>query len=139
QEQLQPQQPPALPDLSDLSAERWTLEQGAAVKDWFKRTYGRELPVSAEGLDNYHKSIGLDHSEAMDVALHPDSAEGRALLSFLDEQHIPHLAFTHPQGNITGAHIHIGPTSHALGAPATDLPDLSDLAAGSNKLPDLSD
>jgi hypothetical protein len=45
----------------------------------------------------------------MDVGLHPDSAEGRALIEFLRNESIPFLAFRGPiPGVATGPHIHIG-------------------------------
>jgi hypothetical protein len=51
----------------------------------------------------------------MDVAVHPDSAEGRALMAYLQSQGIPYTAFRAPlAGNATGAHIHIGSPSRRL-------------------------
>jgi hypothetical protein len=45
----------------------------------------------------------------MDVGLHPDSVEGRALIEFLRAQSIPFLVFRGPvPGVATGPHIHIG-------------------------------
>jgi hypothetical protein len=45
----------------------------------------------------------------MDVGLHPDSAEGRALIEFLRTEAIPFLAFRSAvPGVATGPHIHIG-------------------------------
>jgi len=49
------------------------------------------------------------------VALHPDSAEGRALIGFLQARGIPFLAFRGAvPGVATGPHIHIGSPSHRL-------------------------
>src|SRR5205823_294464 len=61
----------------------WSLDQAPQVKDWFQQQYGRDLPVSALGESATHKRMGLDHSQSMDVALHPDSAEGQAFTSYL--------------------------------------------------------
>ena len=48
----------------------------------------------------------------MDVALHPDSNEGRSLLSYLRQGGIPFIAFRSAvPGAATGAHIHIGSPS----------------------------
>ena len=48
----------------------------------------------------------------VDVAIHPDQPEGRWLLEYLVEKHIPYFAFRQAvPGKATGAHIHIGPLS----------------------------
>jgi len=45
----------------------------------------------------------------MDVALHPDSDEGRSLMAYLRRAGIPFIAFRSAMpGSATGAHIHIG-------------------------------
>jgi hypothetical protein len=45
----------------------------------------------------------------MDVAVHPDNCEGRALMEYLRRAGIPFLAFRNKvAGSATGAHIHIG-------------------------------
>ncbi|MFL6209239.1 MAG: hypothetical protein ACJ74W_10345 [Pyrinomonadaceae bacterium] len=147
QAQLPPQSsaPPALPDLSDLSAKRWTIEQAPAVKDWFQQRYGKELPVSAFGKSKTHQRMGLDHFDSFDVPLSPSSDEGRELIEFLKSSNIPHRAITAADVaagvKATGEHIHVGEPSHGLGAPAAGLPDLSDLSDGAqaSALPDLSD
>jgi hypothetical protein len=38
---------------------------------------GNALPVSARGQSDVHTRLGLDHRHAVDLALHPDSVEGR--------------------------------------------------------------
>jgi hypothetical protein len=49
----------------------------------------------------------------MDVAVHPDSAEGRALIAYLRGNGIPFIAFRSAvPGSATGAHVHIGYPSH---------------------------
>jgi len=56
-----------------------------------------------------HERMGLDHRDAMDVAVHPDSPEGRALMAYLRGNGIPFIAFwNRVSGAATGAHIHIG-------------------------------
>jgi len=57
--------------------------------------------------------LGYDHRNAVDVALHPDSAEGKALINHLQNQGIPFLAFLSAvPGVATGPHLHIGNPSH---------------------------
>jgi hypothetical protein len=44
--------------------------------------------------------------------VHPDSAEGRALIAWLRSQGVSFLAFRGPvSGEATGAHVHIGEPS----------------------------
>jgi hypothetical protein len=85
------------------------------IDAFFRERFGRPLPVSALGQSLTHDRLGLDHSEAVDVAVRPDSAEGRALMAHLRAAGIPFVAF---RGRITrmstGAHIHIGPPSPRL-------------------------
>ena len=45
---------------------------------FFVSRFARSLPVSALGQTPVHDRLGLDHRRALDVAVHPDSAEGRA-------------------------------------------------------------
>lgn len=78
----------------------------------FARHFGKSLPVSAMGETAVHRSLGFDHRGRVDVAIHPDQAEGHWLLEFLVQNHIPYFAFRHAvPGKATGAHIHIGPMS----------------------------
>jgi hypothetical protein len=71
--------------------------------------------VSAVGQTPLHDRIGFDHSQALDVALHPDSSEGRTFMDFLRRSGIPFLAFRGAvPGAATGAHIHVGPPSNRL-------------------------
>jgi hypothetical protein len=61
------------------------------------------------------RESGDDHHNAVDVALHPDSSEGRALINYLQGRGIPFLAFRGAiPGIATGPHIHIGSPSHRL-------------------------
>jgi hypothetical protein len=88
---------------------KWRLADAAKVKDFFFSTFNRPLPLSAFGQSDLHTRWGLDHRNGMDVGLHPDSAEGRALIGFLRAESIPFLVFRGPiPGVATGPHIHIG-------------------------------
>ena len=93
----------------------WSLSNAAKVSSFFTGHFGRSLPVSAFGQSRTHDRLGYDHSHALDVALHPDSAEGQALIEYLRREGIPFLAFRAAiPGVSTGAHIHIGSPSHRL-------------------------
>jgi hypothetical protein len=82
------------------------------VERFFGGRFGRPLPVSALGQSPAHDRIGFDHRQAVDVAVHPDSAEGLALLGYLQGQNIPFVAVRQAvPGLSTGAHIHIGQPS----------------------------
>ena len=88
---------------------RWSLAEASKVKEFFLAKFNRPLPLSAFGQSDLHTRWGLDHRNGMDVNLHPDSAEGRALISFLRSEAIPFLVFRGPiPGVATGPHIHIG-------------------------------
>ena len=93
----------------------WTIDAVERIDAFFRERFGRPLPVSALGQSLTHDRLGLDHSDAVDVAVRPDSAEGRALMAYLRAAGIPFIAF---RGKITrmstGAHIHIGPPSPRL-------------------------
>lgn len=90
------------------------------LEAFFRARFGRALPVSALGQTAVHDRLGFDHRDAIDVAVHPDSDEGRALMSFLQARHIPFLAFRHAiPGAATGAHVHVGrPSDRILAARA---------------------
>jgi hypothetical protein len=76
------------------------------------RAGNRPLPVSAYGQTALHDRLGFDHRHALDVAVHPDTSEGRALVAFLKAHGIPFIAFrTAEVGASTGAHVHIGSPS----------------------------
>jgi hypothetical protein len=88
---------------------RWSLAEATKVKDFFLAKFNRPLPLSAFGQSDLHTRWGLDHRNGMDVNLHPDSAEGRALVAFLRAESIPFLVFRGPiPGVATGPHIHVG-------------------------------
>ena len=94
----------------------WSLPvQASKIERFFSLRFGRALPVSAYGQTAAHNRLGFDHRDALDVALHPDSIEGRALMAYLRSAAISFIAFRSAvPGAATGAHIHIGPTSHRL-------------------------
>jgi hypothetical protein len=88
---------------------KWSLADAAKIEDFFLTKFGRPLPLSAFGQSDLHTRWGLDHRNGMDVGLHPDSVEGRALIEFLRAESIPFLVFRGPiPGVATGPHIHIG-------------------------------
>jgi hypothetical protein len=90
----------------------WSLAGAAKVQGFFARQFGRPLPVSAWGQTVVHDRLGFDHRNALDVAVHPDSREGEALMAFLKSAGIPFVAIRSlVPGRATGAHIHVGPES----------------------------
>jgi hypothetical protein len=79
------------------------------VRAFFATRFGRSAPISADGQTILHSRMGFDHSNAVDVAVSPDSAEGNALMSHLRAMGIPFIAFRRAvPGSATGAHIHVG-------------------------------
>jgi len=93
----------------------WSLKTGTAkLEQFFLTRFGRPLPVSAYGQTPLHDRMGLDHRDALDVAVHPDSPEGRALMEYLREAGIPFIAaWGVVPGSTSGAHIHVGqPSPH---------------------------
>ncbi|HET9713599.1 MAG TPA: hypothetical protein VFP64_17040 [Pyrinomonadaceae bacterium] len=90
-------------------AGKWSLAEATKVRDFFLTKFNKPLPLSAFGQSDLHTRWGLDHRNGMDVNLHPDSAEGRALVAFLRAESIPYLVFRGPiPGVATGPHIHVG-------------------------------
>ena len=95
------------------------LADAAKVQRFFLERIGRPLPISAYGQTAVHDRFGFDHRQAIDVAVHPDSAEGQALAEFLRSVGFSFVAFRQAvAGAATGAHFHIGEPSRRLGAPA---------------------
>jgi hypothetical protein len=93
----------------------WSIGNLGAVQSFFSASFGHSLPTSAVGQSATHNRLGYDHRNAVDVALHPDSAEGKALINYLQNQGIPYLAFRAAvPGVATGPHIHIGNPSHRI-------------------------
>ena len=97
------------------TAGSWSMTNLGTVQQFFSTTFGRALPISTIGQSATHNRLGWDHRHAVDVGLHPDSNEGRALIAYLQNAGIPFLAFRGAvPGVSTGPHIHIGSPSHRL-------------------------
>jgi hypothetical protein len=97
----------------------WSLADASKIETYFATLFGHALPVSARGESDAHRQMRFDHRNAMDVALHPDSVEGRALMDYLRKSGIPFMAFRSKiAGSSTGAHIHIGKPSLRVAVPA---------------------
>lgn len=94
----------------------WSLTAGTArLQEWFAGRFGRGLPISGFGQTTLHDRMGLDHRNALDVAMHPDSPEGRALMAYLRAAGIPFIAaWGAIPGSTSGAHIHVGQPSPRL-------------------------
>ena len=91
----------------------WIISEAWKVQRFFSDTFKRQLPIAVFGQGPIHDRWRLDHRNAMDIQLHPDGVEGRALLDFLQKNGIPYLAFRSAiPGTATGPHIHIGRPSH---------------------------
>ena len=91
----------------------WNIGAAWKIQRFFSDTFKRELPIAVFGQGAIHNRWRLDHHNAMDISLHPDSAEGQGLLNFLQRNGIPYLAFRSAiPGTATGPHIHIGRPSH---------------------------
>ncbi len=103
--------PPGESTSSEVAAgpAKWKLADAAKVRDFFLAKFNKPLPVATFGQSDLHTRWGLDHRNSMDVNLHPDSIEGRALVEFLRVESIPFLVFRGPiPGVSTGPHIHVG-------------------------------
>jgi hypothetical protein len=91
----------------------WNIGEAWKVQRFFSDTFKKQLPIAVFGQGAIHDRWRLDHRNAMDIQLHPDGVEGRALLEFLQRNGIPYLAFRSAiPGTATGPHIHIGRPSH---------------------------
>jgi hypothetical protein len=91
----------------------WGIGEAWKIQRFFSETFNKQLPIAVFGQGAIHDRWRLDHRNAMDISLHPDSAEGQALLNFLQKNAIPYLAFRAAiPGTATGPHIHIGRPSH---------------------------
>lgn len=94
---------------------KWSLKEAPRIEKYFSQSFGRRLPVTALGQSATHDRLRFDHRDAMDVALHPDSPEGKALIAHLRKAGIPFMAFRGAiAGTSTGPHIHIGRPSGRL-------------------------
>jgi hypothetical protein len=93
----------------------WSLKGVPALEQRFLAAFGRSLPISAFGQTKVHDRLGLDHRAAIDVAVHPDSEEGRWLMKELRSAGIPFIGVRDVvPGASTGAHVHVGPESPRL-------------------------
>jgi hypothetical protein len=94
-------------------AAAWSLKEGTVkLQEFYLRRFGQPLPISSYGQTPLHDRMGLDHRDALDVAVHPDSPEGRALMNHLRATGIPFIAaWTAVAGATSGAHIHVGQPS----------------------------
>ncbi|MGZ8442850.1 MAG: hypothetical protein ACXWXZ_05580, partial [Candidatus Binatia bacterium] len=94
---------------------KWSIAEAPRVEKFFSQTFGRRLPITALGQSDTHNRLRFDHRDSMDIGLHPDSGEGRALVGFLRKSGIPFVAFRSAiPGAATGPHIHIGRPSGRL-------------------------
>jgi hypothetical protein len=94
---------------------RWSIREAPRIEKFFSEAFGRRLPITALGQSVTHNRLGFDHRDSMDVGLHPESTEGRALIDYLRKAGIPFLAFNGAvPGAATGPHIHIGRPSGRL-------------------------
>jgi hypothetical protein len=93
----------------------WSVASLGMVQSFFSAQFRHALPISALGQTATHNRLGFDHRHAVDVALHPDSVEGRALINYLQSQGITFIAFRAAvPGSATGPHIHIGAGSRRI-------------------------
>jgi hypothetical protein len=83
------------------------------IKSFFLSKFGNTLPISAFGQTALHNRLRFDHRNAIDIAVHPDSLQGRILISQLRKFGVPFIAFRSAvRGSATGPHIHVGMPSH---------------------------
>jgi hypothetical protein len=93
----------------------WSPALIVKVAKFFHARFNKELPISAVGQSLTHDRLGYDHREAVDVAVSPQSREGRGLIAYLRRARIPFRAFRGKvPGVSTGPHIHIGMPSPRL-------------------------
>lgn len=96
-------------------ATSWSPAGFDKIERFYRQRFGRPPPISAMGQSHTHDRLGLDHRDAVDVAVRPDSAEGRGLMAYLRGAGIPFIAFRGRMSSMsTGAHIHIGRPSPRL-------------------------
>ena len=96
----------------------WSLALGTPqLQQFFLARFGRALPISAFGQTALHDRMGFDHRNALDLAVHPDSPEGRGLMEHLRAQGIPFIAARGAiPGSTSGAHLHVGQPSPRVSA-----------------------
>jgi hypothetical protein len=85
------------------------------IEAFYYEAFLSPMPVSADGDTPLHRSMGLDHTGRLDIAVHPDSDEGMFLTTILESWGIPYIAFRSAvPGQATGPHVHIGLPSPPL-------------------------
>jgi hypothetical protein len=96
----------------------WSLVRDTPrLQEFFMARFGRPLPISAYGQTALHDRMGFDHRNALDVAVYPDSPEGRVLMDYLRTAGIPFIAaWGAIPGSTSGAHIHVGQPSPRITA-----------------------
>jgi hypothetical protein len=78
----------------------------------YEHEFHQGLTISARGETAYHRSLGFDHRGRIDIAIDPDSAEGKWLKQFLESLQVPYFAYRRAvAGQASAAHVHIGPPS----------------------------
>ena len=93
----------------------WSVLEIDKIEKFFQSKFKRALPIAALGQSDLHTRWGYDHNNAVDLAVHPDSVEGRALMDYLSSQGVSFIAFRRAvPGSATGPHIHIGKSSQKL-------------------------
>lgn len=101
-----------------VGATQWSLSMAGRVQGFFSERFHRPLPVSVYGQTTVHDDLGFNHRNALDVAVHPDTPEGQALMTWLRGEGISFLAFRNAvAGGATGAHVHVGEPSSRLPVP----------------------
>ena len=103
------------PGGSEDQLQIWDIGLVPELANFFWHRFGKELPISAFGQTPTHDYLGFDHRDRVDLALHPGTAEGEAVIEYLRRRQLPFQAFSSARsGSATGAHIHIGPVSRRL-------------------------
>src|SRR5262249_22130232 len=69
----------------------WSVALLPTLDRYFAERFHRPLPISALGQTAVHDRLGFDHRNAIDIAVHPDMPEGRALMQYLRGARIPFL------------------------------------------------
>ena len=93
----------------------WSPAMTSRLQQFYRERFGQPLPLSAVGQTSLHDRLGFDHRNAIDVAVHPDTPEGQAVMAWLREQGVSFLAFRgRLPGESTGAHVHVGEPSPRL-------------------------
>jgi hypothetical protein len=107
---------PGLARFNGLTA--WSLTVDTPrLQQFFLARFGRALPISAFGQTALHDRMGFDHRNALDLAVHPDSPEGRTLMEHLRAEGIPFIAaWGAIPGSTSGAHLHVGQPSPRISA-----------------------